>query len=199
MKLVKFVVMYEVRLWIALYRWLFRRPAPVPPGSESFQYSGAVMTILVAFIVVSALEIPILHLMLPWELVRVLSLAVGFYGLFWMFGLLATMRVYPHLVGPDGLRIRNSLTLDLPIPWEDVREIRSRGRSLPPGGKTQFEGGVLSFGLASGTTVDVVLARPLVLPVKQTLGEPVTEIRFHADTPDALVAAARAHMRTEVG
>ncbi|MFI5898268.1 hypothetical protein ACIA5D_50135 [Actinoplanes sp. NPDC051513] len=199
MKLVKFVVMYEIRLWIALYRWVFRRPAPVPPGSERFPYSGAVMTILIAFIVVSAVEIPILHLMLPWEAVRVASLTVGFYGLFWMFGLLATMRVYPHLLGPDGLRIRNSLILDLPIPWDDVRDIRSRGRSLPPGGKTQFEDGVLSFGLASGTTVDVVLARPLVLPVKQAGGEPVTEIRFHADTPGDLVAAARAHLRSEVG
>jgi hypothetical protein len=195
----KKIIMYEVRLWIALYRWIFRRPERVPAGTMRFQYSGAVMTILIAFIVVSAVEIPILHFLLPWKIVRIVSLAVGFYGLFWMFGLAATMRVYPHLVGPDGLRIRNSLTLDLPISWDDIGSVRSRGRSLPPGGKTQFEDGVLSFGLAGGTTVDVVLSRPLSLPVKQTGGRPVTEVRFHADTPGELVAAARALLRSEVG
>jgi hypothetical protein len=197
--LIKNIIRYEVRLWIALFRWIFRRPAPIPPGSVRFHYSGAVLAILIAFLVVSALEIPILHLLLPWATVRIVSLAVGCYGLFWMFGLLATMRVYPHLVGDEGIRIRNSITMDLPIAWGDVRAVRSRGRSLPPEGKTQFEDGVLSFGMAGGTTVDIVLERPLTLPVEKTRGEPVTEIRFHADTPDDLVAAATAHLTAKTG
>jgi hypothetical protein len=199
MRIVKFVIMYEVRLWLALFRWILRRPAPVPAGSTLFHYSGAVKMILVALLFVSAIEIPILHWMLPWEPVRVASLIIGFYGLFWMVGLLATMRVHPHVVSPAGLRIRNSITLDLLIDWADITVVRVRPRSLPPGGQTQVENGVLSLGMAGGTTVDVVLARPLVVPVRKTRGAPVTEIRFHADDADGLVAAAGAVPRAAVG
>jgi hypothetical protein len=70
-----------------------------------------------------------------------------------------------------------------------------RRRSLPPGGQTQVdqvgERRVLSLGAASQTSVDVVLSRPLTVPVKKAGGQPVTEIRFHADDPESLVAAAR--------
>jgi hypothetical protein len=198
MRLVKSVLAYEIRLWIALFRWIFRRPAPVPTGSVRFHYSGAVKMILVVLLVVSALEIPILHLMIPWKAVRGISLFVGVYGLFWMIGLLATMRVYPHLVGPDGLRVRSSITLDVPLDWGNIEFVRSRPRSLPPGGKTQFEDGVLSLGMAGGTTVDVGLREPMVLPIKRTAGEPVKEIRFHADAPDELIKAANAYLHEEM-
>ena len=196
--MIKKIFRYEVRLWIALFRWVFRRPLPLPPGTTGFQYAGGVKLILGAFIGASALEIPILHLILPWHTVRMISLFVGGYGLLWMFGLLATMRVHLHLVGPEGLRIRNSITLDLPIAWDDIASVRARPRSLPPGGSTQFEDGVLSLGIGAQTAVDVVLARPLVLPVKKTGGAPVSQVRFHTDTPDELVAAAGAFPRSEV-
>jgi len=184
------LVRYEMGLWLALYRWVFRRPEPVPPGSVSFSYAGSVSTVLTAFIVVSAIEIPVLHLLLPWTVVRIIAWIVGVYGLLWMIGLMATMRVYPHVVGDSGIRIRKSMALDLTVPWGNIRSVRSRGRSLPPEGQTQFEDGVLSYGMAGGTTVDLVLEEPITLPEKKTQGAPVREIRFHADRPDELVGAA---------
>ncbi|MFC7530678.1 hypothetical protein [Actinoplanes sp. GCM10030250] len=192
--LIRFVVVYELRLWAALFRWIARRPIPVAPGTLRFEYVGAVKLILGAFIGVSAVEIPILHLMVPWEAVRLTLLGIGVYGLIWMFGLLATMRVYPHLAGPAGLRIRNSITLDLPLDWDAIAAVDVRRRSMPPGGQTQVEDGVLSLGMGSQTSVDVRLAAPLVVPVRKTGGEPVSVIRFHADDPEALVAAARTHL-----
>ena len=186
----KSMIRYEMALWLALYRWIFRRPERLPPGSVSFSNAGSASTLLAAFIVVSAIEIPVLHLLLPWTVARIIAWIVGVYGLLWMIGLMATMRVYPHVVGESGVRIRKSISLDLTVPWDDIRSIRSRGRSLPPGGATQFEDGVLSYGMAGGTTVDLVLEEPVTLPDKQTQGEPVKEIRFHADRPDDLVAAA---------
>ncbi|BCJ40480.1 hypothetical protein GCM10010168_81860 [Actinoplanes ianthinogenes] len=167
---------------------------PIEPGAQRFTYHRAVNLILGAFLVVSAIEVPILHLILPWEPVRLTALAIGVYGLIWMVGLLATMRVHQHLVGPSGLRIRNSLSLDLPLPWERIAAIEVRRRSMPPGGQTQLEDGVLALGMAGQTSVDVVLMGPLVVPVRKTRGEPVTRIRFHADEPEALVAAARSHL-----
>jgi hypothetical protein len=141
---------------------------------------------------------PILHLLLPWPTVRAISLTVGAYGLFWMIGLLATLRTHPHLVGPSGLRIRNSTTVDVAVGWDDVDAVRVRRRSLPPGGQTQVDDRgderVLSLGVGSQTSVDVVLSRPLTVAVKKTGGAPVTQIRFHADDPEGLVAAAQTHL-----
>jgi hypothetical protein len=192
--LVRFVVVYELRLWAALFRWILRRPVPVEPGTRRFSYAGAVRMILIAFIAVSAIEIPILDLMIPWEPVRIAALAAGVYGLIWMIGLAATMWAYPHLVGPSGLRIRNSITMDVAIPWDRVVSVEVRRRSMPPGGQTQLEDGVLSLGMGSQTSVDVRLAGPLVLPVRKIKGKPATIVRFHADDPEGLAEAARAFL-----
>jgi hypothetical protein len=63
---------------------------------------------LAGFIGLSAVEIPISHLMPPWPSVRVVLLVVGGYGLFWMIGLLATIYTPPHLIRPSGRRIRTA-------------------------------------------------------------------------------------------
>lgn len=199
MRLIRFIVIYELRLWTSLIRWIFRRPLPVEPGTLTFQYAGAATLLFGVFIGLSAVEIPILHLILPWPVVQKISVIVGAYGLFWMIGLLATLRVHPHQVGPAGLRIRNSITLDLPIAWDDIDQVRMRRRSLPPGGQTQYEDGVLSLGVANQTSVDVRLRRPMTFPVKKTAGAPVTEVRFHADTPEELIEATRAFRPAEIG
>jgi hypothetical protein len=195
-----FALRYELRLWEALFRWAFRRPHRVEPGTATFSYTGAVAMLFGVFIGLSALEIPILHLLLPWPTARAISLMVGAYGLFWMFGLLATLRTHPHLVGPSGLRIRNSTTVDVAVGWADVEAVRVRRRSLPPGGQTQVdEAGderVLSLGVGSQTSVDVLLTRPQTVAVKKAGGAPVTQIRFHADDPEGLVAAAQTHLET---
>ncbi|MFC4072728.1 hypothetical protein [Actinoplanes subglobosus] len=194
--LVRFVVVYELRLWAALFRWILRRPVPVEPGTHRFGYIGAVKMILIAFIAVSAIEIPILELMIPWRPVANVLLFIGVYGLIWMFGLVASMVVYPHLVGPAGLRIRNSITLDVGVGWDRIAAIEVRRRSMPPGGQTQLEDGVLSLGMASQTSVDVRLTEPTVLPVRKAKGQPATTVRFHADDPEGLVEAARAFLET---
>ncbi|MEU8655945.1 hypothetical protein [Actinoplanes philippinensis] len=189
--LARFVVVYELRLWAALFRWILRRPVPVEPGTRRFAYIGAVRMILVALLAVSAIEIPILELIVPWEPVANVLLGLGIYGLIWMFGLYASIVVHPHLTGPSALRIRNGLTLDVAIAWDRIAAIEVRRRSMPPGGQTQLEDGVLSLGMASQTSVDVRLTEPLVLPVRKAKGQPASAVRFHADDPEALVEAAR--------
>jgi hypothetical protein len=197
--LARFVVVYELRLWAALMRWILRRPIPVEPGTRRFGYLGAVKMILIAFIAVSAIEIPILELLIPWRPVANVALLIGVYGLIWMIGLAASMVIHPHLVGPAGLRIRNSLTLDAGIPWESIASIEVRRRSMPPGGQIQLEDGVLSLGMASQTSIDVRLTEPLILPVRKAKGQPATTVRFHADDPEGLVEAARTFLRTAEG
>ena len=197
----RFAARYETRLWAALFAWATRRPMPAEPDTTYFSYEKTVRMLFGVFIGVSAIEIPIVHLILPWQTARYLALAVGAYGLTWMIGLWVTMRRHPHAVGPAALRIRNGITVDVTVPWDAVAEVRKRRRSLPPGGQTQVDedgdARIVSLGVGSQTSVDVLLTGPLTVDVAKTAGAPVTQIRFHADEPAALVATAGRYVPTD--
>jgi hypothetical protein len=184
---------HERGVWRSLYRWISRRP--VVPDGEPYPYAGAVTPVLWAFIGVAAIEVPAVHLLLPWETVRRAALVVGVYALVWMVGMLASLRVHPHVVDDAGLRIRNGHSLDLLVPWEQLTEARYRMRSLEGMRPMQVdENGpvrALSIGVGSQTNVEVTLREPVVLPVRQTAGRPVTELRLYADDARRLDARLR--------
>ena len=190
----RFAWRYEIGLWAALGLWVARRPIAAEPGAKLFPYSSTVKMLMFVFIGVSAVEIPIVHLILPWPAARHVLDVIGVYGLLWMLGLWAGMVRNPHVAGPSGLRIRGGTTLDQPIAWTAIRQVRMRRRSMPPEGQVQVEEvgdqRILSFGVGSQTSIDVILHEPMTVPVRKAKGRPVTQIRFHADDPDALVAEA---------
>jgi hypothetical protein len=181
---------YEFRLWRSLFRWILRRPV-AEPGAATFGYAALLTPVFIAFIVVSAIEIPIVHLAVPWAPVRTVALALGAYGLLWMIGLLAAMRIHPHVVGDAGLRVRSGMTVDIPVPWSAVAEIRTRSRTLESNRAVQVDDGVLSVVVSRHTNVDVILREPTALRLPGGPSEPVGEVRFHADDQDALLASAR--------
>lgn len=77
----------EVRVYSSIGRAIARRPA-VPPGGTGVGYHRPVLTVLFIFIVLSAVEIPILDLIVhPWPAVRIPVLILGIWGLTWMVGL----------------------------------------------------------------------------------------------------------------
>jgi hypothetical protein len=86
------------------------------PDEATFGYARSTTPIIAAFIGVSAIEIPAVHLLVPWETVRVVVDLLGVYGLLWMVGLLALLRTRPHVVTADGLRVRGSGGLDITVP-----------------------------------------------------------------------------------
>ena len=108
-----------------------------------------------------------------------------------MVGFLASMRVFPHLLDDDGLRIRSGTTTDIRIPWEAIASVTTRRGSGPTAQVERSDDGVIvNIAVLKQTKVAVVLHRPTTLePPDDT--EQVTELRFYADEPRALVAAAR--------
>ena len=193
--LLRKAVAFEIGTWRSLWRWVRRRP-DVPAGADAFPYASAVTPVLWTFIVLSAVEIPLVDWLLPWRSLRIALLVVGVYGLLWMLGLLASMKVYPHSVGDDGLRVRSGFTVDVRVPWEEIVAVRARRRSVE-GSRTVVveesgERRAVSVTVMSSTQVDVELRTPLVLPLARTSGRPVTELRLAADDPAALVRRLRA-------
>jgi hypothetical protein len=120
---------FEYNIYKSLLRWVLRRPG-VPPGFEPVGYARLATPMLWLWIFGSALELPLVHVLVPWHGVRISLLIVGVWGLLWMVGILAGLRSYPHLLGADGLRIRNGALHDIAIPWKAVAQVTTEDRSL---------------------------------------------------------------------
>jgi hypothetical protein len=202
MKLAQKVTAYEAAMWSSLLRWVLRRPPSYPSGTRTFSYLGVVKPILIAFIVLSAVEIPIFDLivsrLVPWSPARWIVLGLGVYGLIWMLGLYAMLRLHPHEMGEAGIRIRNGIGVDVTIPWTDIAAVHGRYRSLPSSKAVQVEhdsdGPVVNLGAGGQTSVDITLREPSSLDLPKGPSEPTTRVRLYADDKDAFVAAAREHL-----
>ncbi|MGI9110809.1 MAG: hypothetical protein ACR2GT_01165 [Gaiellaceae bacterium] len=147
-----------------------------------------------AFIFVSAVEAPVVHLLLPWDNLRFILLGISVWGLGWMVGFLASMRVFRHLLDGTGLRIRRGTTVDLRIPWSAIRSVESRRGSVSTNRALQVEHGtgaaIAHIAVLKQTNVAIGLRRSV--PVTLAEGEAqVTEVRLYVDDPRAFVATAR--------
>jgi hypothetical protein len=190
-------LVFELRLYVCLLRWVVRRPA-VPRGAESIDYARAVTPVMGLWIFASAAEIPLLHVLLPWEAAQVVSLVLGAWGLFWMLGLLASFQVRPHLVGPAALRVRNGPVTDLGIAWADVRSVRMNRRDVPSSVRAlqprETEAGTdLQVVVNGQVNVEVVLRHPVTVRTHTGALE-VTSVSFFADEPRETVARLRQHL-----
>lgn len=192
--LVRWLVRLEIGIWRSLILLVARRVPGQRPGVQLFSYVRAVAPIMGAFIFVSALELPVVHLLLPWETVRLIADVLSIWGLLWMVGFLASMKVFPHLVDAQGLRVRYGTSTDIHIPWDAIASVTSRRGSMPSGRTVQVErsadGTVVSVAVLKQTKVAVVLREPTTVELPEGMEE-ITELRFYADDPRALVAAAR--------
>ncbi|HEY3007706.1 MAG TPA: hypothetical protein VGJ63_06505 [Micromonosporaceae bacterium] len=194
--LVRTAVRFEFALYRSLFRWVTRRP-DVPPGAVAFRYVGPVAALLWVFICVSAIELMVLHLALPWEVVRLVVDILSAWGLVWMLGLIAGFRVYPHVIADSGLRVRRGVSTHLTLPWDGIAAIVVRERGRAKSGAIQLDrdgtGTVLNVVMAGRTNVDVKLRHPLVVPLR-TGEESVTELRLFADDARRLVSEARGRL-----
>ncbi|HYH88877.1 MAG TPA: hypothetical protein VEX67_06570 [Solirubrobacteraceae bacterium] len=192
---VRWLLKLEIGIWRSLFLWVTRRVPGLGPGAHAFSYARQVSPIIGAFIFVSLVELPVVHLLLPWEAVRIGVLVISVWGLLWMVGLLASMKVFPHLIDDAGLRIRYGTTTDIRIPWEAVASVTARRRSVPTGRHVHLEHGddgatVANVAVMKQTRVDVVLRRPTAIALPDGTEE-LTGVRFYVDDAGGFVATAR--------
>ena len=194
--LLRTAIAMESGVWRSLYYWARRRPIGVGPDDDVFAYAATAAPILWVFVGLSAFEIPLLHLILPWPTVQVVFLILGAWGLIWMLGFLASYYVHPHIVGPPGLRIRNSMTVDICVPWDVVEQVRPHKRTLSGTRTVEYEpgqdaNGIVHIAVSSMTNVEIVLHRPIPVAVPKLGEKSVTVVRCYADDPAAFIARAR--------
>jgi hypothetical protein len=189
------VVMLELRIYANIGRAIARRPA-IPKGASGFGYHRPVLTVLLIFIGLSAIEIPIIDLIVhPWPWVRIPLLILGIWGLTWMIGLALSYLTRPHAVGPAGIRARMGADIDVDLPWEAVASVE-RSRDVvekAPKLRDEAHGRTLSLRMANETNLLIVLEKP----VRTRLSERIVEIdavRLWADDVDGFLKAVRTHI-----
>lgn len=189
-KLMQLAVRYEAGVWRSLYHWIARHPTS-PAGEQPFGYTAAVAPVMWGFTAVSAIEIPVLHLLIPWGPVRGVGLVFGLWGLLWMTGITVALKIHPHTLGPQGIRVRNSFATSVFIPWSNVERVRFKHRNYEKGRTIQPDGDMLSLVVMSQTNVDIVLREPMT--VRKVLGHtpPFTELRIFADDKTGFTTRAR--------
>jgi hypothetical protein len=186
----------EAGVWLGLGRWLGRRWRP-GSGTEATEhgYARLVTPMFWLFIAMSAVEVVVLHLLLPWATVQAVSAVVGIWGLLWMLGMLAALHAHPHVVSASGLRVRYGTAVDVTVPWATVTEVAARPGDHPGSRSIRLvesdRGTVLVLAVGSQTSVDVRLGEPVVVRLPAGPAE-VVAVRLNADDPRRLVAATRA-------
>ncbi|MEV6596221.1 hypothetical protein AB0M36_05055 [Actinoplanes sp. NPDC051346] len=193
----------EAAMWRSMYVWARRKPLELAPGDETFSYLGVVKPILGVLIALSVVEIPILDIIIknvvPWQPARLIMLVLSIWGLLWMLGLLASLKIHPHVVGDAGIRVRMGAGPDFTVAWEQIESVSKSYRSMPSSKSVQYEDDhgrrVLHIVAGSQTSVDVRLRRPTTVLLPQGESEPVEELRLYADDPEALVRKALGHVK----
>jgi hypothetical protein len=159
----------EVTLYLALGRWIVRRPE-VPAGTVAVGYSRLVAPMLWLWIFGSAVEVVVLDVLLSrwWTPLRVPLLVLGVWGLVWMLGMLAAYRVRPHLLGDHVLQVRDGIHARVDVPLERISSIRSVDHDLPGILRSVHVEGeepeaLLLVGVGSRTNLELALSGPTVL------------------------------------
>ncbi len=184
----------EIDIWVSLWRAFARRPDTA--GGTPIRYAGAVSAFFWAFLVISAVEIPAVHLIIPWPPAQIAALILGAWGLLWMAGMLAAHHMYPHLLTDELLRVRYLRRVALDLPLADIRAVRNDLRAYDGAKSLQLTSTTLAVIIGSSTNICVDLTEP------QTFHTPdgdftASTIAFWADDPRAAVASIRAAMVTD--
>ena len=159
----------EVTLYLALGRWVARRP-DVPAGTTPIGYSRLVAPMLWLWIFGSATEVVVLDVVLSrwWTPLRVPLLVLGVWGLVWMLGMMAAYRTRPHLLGEEALQVRDGIHARVDVRLDRIGSVRTVDHDLPGLLKSVHVEGegpdaVLLVGVGSRTNLELVLTGPTTL------------------------------------
>lgn len=194
-------LLMELSIYASIGRFVARRPA-IAPGAKGFGFHKPVLTILMIFIVLSAVEIPIFDMIVHrWPAVRITLLVLGIWGVTWMFGLLCSYLMRPHTVGPDGIRVRAGLETDIALSWDDIASVARNLRVDEPKSPKIVEtdaSRTLMLRINNETNVEIELegATAVRLPGHGVAGgeQAVTAVRIWVDDPVAFMDEVRKHI-----
>lgn len=191
------VAILEAKLWCSLATWMLRRP--LPAGSFGYGRNSLAWGLVAVVLVSSPAEIFLFHLLLPWEWLKMLTLILAVYGLFWIIGYAASMSRFPHVVSDRALLVRFGAMDDVVIPWPIILSVEVNRKKFPAAASGVHAGDQPSeaaFGANGETQLLVQLQSPVTLQKAFRKIAGVRVIRVATDEPDCLEAAIRSRLRS---
>ncbi|MEV4181752.1 hypothetical protein AB0J28_09955 [Streptosporangium canum] len=161
-------------LWPAV-----RRRVDVPENGAAIGYYRGLRAVLWAMVVMSPLELVVVHHLLPWAWARWAHLALMVAAALWSLGFIASLWVYPHTVDDERLRIRFGGLLDVVIPVRLIESVRAERVSKGQSKLAEMVGETLSVEVGGMTNLVVRLREPYEV---NGFGR-VRAVRFTADDP----------------
>jgi hypothetical protein len=198
----KRALLLEVWGYVSIFRYVFRRPK-VPPGATAFTYHRPMKPMLIAFIVVSAVELLAVDLVVRrWPTVRMAFLVLGVWGLVWMLGLLFGFLTRPHAVGPAGIRVRAGAEVDIGLEWDVIDSVgrnKRVARDKQPLVTAEKDGTcALHQPIQQETNIEISLRRPVTVRLPHGT-ETVSTIHLFADLPEQFTDEVRRHCARVLG
>lgn len=181
-------------------RWILRRPH-VPVGATPLYARRGTLAVPMVFAVLCGGEIVLLHLLIPWPVVRLIVDLVGVLGLVAVLGMAAAPAVRPHLLFPDRLELRVGGRRTGTVPRELIgvaqaqRRLHPTAPELTEGADSHGDGVgpplALTLPGPDGTNVTLRLTEPVSVSIPPAPGKRarpgrVQEVRLHLDEPEAL-------------
>jgi hypothetical protein len=191
----RWAISLELRSYGGAFRLLTRR-FDVPPGSRPHGYVGAVAALLWGFTIVSAVELVVVHLIVPWERVRRPLDVLGIWGVLWCLGFTGCHYAFPHLLTDSSLRVRFAARPDVvTIPLASLASVGARERSHQGSRSVRVdaEAGSLVVAVGGRTNLDLRLSRPLAVSVRGRT-HLVQEVRIFSDDARGALTALRQHL-----
>lgn len=187
---------FERGIYSNLYRWMARKPDLGPAGTVAVPYVEIVRLTIWLWIGASALEMVAVHFLVGWAWLRWVLLIASLWGLIWMFGYLAGLIVYPHLVEPHQVQIRAGHTIRVNVPVQALASVSFGTHSTAGSRIVQLsEDDPLHLQIAMSGQVNV----HLVLHDAHTADLPggryqFSKVSFWADDAGAAIRAIKATM-----
>ncbi len=195
-RVVTMLVRHEFHILVALFRWVTRRP-DVARGDTAIHYGDSVRIVMIGLIVVSAIEVVVMELVVPWPTIRFVLLVLGIYGLVWMVGFAAAVWIRPHTIGPRGLRLRYGYRADVTIPIEKLASAREHLKGSHQ--KTlEHADGTVAVAVMGVTNVCVELREPYDVDLGRSGIHRISRVRFRADDPATAVQTVTAAIAAHV-
>ncbi|MER6051042.1 hypothetical protein ABT168_26930 [Streptomyces sp. NPDC001793] len=198
---VRSLLRHEGRWLASLVWWVARRRVGVPAGARALPYAGAQAALLYGLTFVFVVEtVGVSVLLRDTPGLHAVMLVVDVYTVLMVLGSQAAAVTRPHVVGADGVVLRDGARMTVRIPLERIASVRydlrfgRSARAAGAGDDGAEDGGMLELAVGGQTSVTLELAEPVVAVRLLGRRETVRTVRFHADDARGAVRAVREAM-----
>lgn len=181
----------ETKAYRALWLCMRGRNFAIESGAVPIGSSRGLFVMPAAFAIATAIEVAVLHLLVPWMWLQVTLAVVSIWSLIALFGHLAIHRTSPHYLTDSSLVLRQSGTVVTSFELTNISSIVPR-RRFSETAPTIIDRR-LFLPNTEGTTVDLVLESPVSATVpaffpSRRKSEEIHQISLYVDEPTRLIS-----------